>query len=214
MNPDNDIKDKIFDFVYTFAMRDATMQKAYYEEGKQVDKKKLLKCDDAKKEVIKYIDGIFDNEYIGFYETANKVVDAFGKFLKNDNPTFSFGNAQKLINMCAKYYYVSIRGNETLKKNFSVCHCPMDKIIVDIVIKKLDAYEKKNGSDDRIKGFKKKHTVNGDKEITWKSYLKQPWSKADKKQYELFQDIVLYLCEKERLTPLEFDYKYWDSNKD
>ena len=47
---------------------------------------------------------------------------------------FSYGNAQKLVNMTAKYIYIATYFNDDYKDKFEKCHCPMDSLIVESLI--------------------------------------------------------------------------------
>lgn len=117
------VDERIFDFAYELAMRDATMRTAftgttiYALLGKR---NPSTKCDAtseqkenasrAKNAVWRYIEGIRTNEGYKdkdehdaiFLRTAKKVIDAF-KGYRDGSSSFTFGNAQKLINMTAKY---------------------------------------------------------------------------------------------------------------
>lgn len=133
-----EIKDKIFDFIYRMAMRDATMMKAYGGENK----KDLYKISKARDIVRKYADNVIkgccidpDEHEKAFKETACEVCNVINKEKSKYNikGTFNFGNAQKLINMTVKYLYVGYCENECLRENFKYCHCPMDTIMLERV---------------------------------------------------------------------------------
>ena len=177
---------EIFYFIYKTALRDAVMRTAYTG-----DRKKLLenkKAHDATKE---YIDAVLDGKHPNFYEAAEKVEKKFG------DKEFTFGNTQKLINMCVKYAYIATYNNKELRENFRDCHCPMDGSMVEKVIEKIEDRAKDVLAEDYIRG--------------WRGFLRQPWSRMerDKKQYEVFQNVVKKLAEEEDKVPIEYDYKYW-----
>lgn len=122
MSDKNTIDGKIFDFAYELAMRDATMRTAftgttiYALLGKRnpstkcdatSEQKENASC--AKNAVWRYIEGIRTNKGYKdkdehdaiFLRTAKKVIDAFKEY-RDGGSSFTFGNAQKLINMTAK----------------------------------------------------------------------------------------------------------------
>ncbi len=127
---DDTIQDTVFDFAYETAFRDATMRKAFpkYDDNDELfhNRKENAKVD-ARKFVRDYIDAIFNDKNSDFLVigTINAVCEATEKY------KFTFGNAQKLVNMTAKYMYLSIYGmdgyeRERYREKFKYCHCPMD----------------------------------------------------------------------------------------
>lgn len=218
------IDDKIFEFVYIAAMRDATQQRAF-----SANNKKLLwdrqngegaEVTDARQQIKNllkdYIDSILntdvDNAPIGFNMLAENVKNAVNDLIKEAKITgaeFTFGNAQKLINMTAKYMFIATYDNETLRKRFERCHCPMDGIMIEKIITMLE-----NRDDIRSKfGLRKRD---------WKTELRTPtWSNIDKPEegYDRFQSIVNSLRDDKStlekfgahkpLSRLEFDYFVW-----
>jgi len=210
-------KEDIFMFAYGMAMRDATLQMAYYEQGLINDKKRLLDCKDAREIVKKYIINILDGpETLNFYETEKKVEEAFEKYNKGENcPPFTFGNTQKLINMTAKYFFISCYHDHdpALFNRFEKCHCPMDSRMIEIVIKQL----KDHGAEQYAEANATEYMEADGVSMTWRAYLRRSWSNIGKEnskcigQYKYFQKIVEYLggLETPYLSPLEFDYKYW-----
>ncbi len=217
------IDEKIFDFAYGMAMRDATLQKAYYEPDKTIDKKALLACADAKDAVKKYINGIIgrseenNKNELGkaadFYSTVTAVESAFREYTqKNMYPEFTFGNIQKLINMTAKSMFFACYRNEEKYHYFKDCHCPMDSIMVEIIIKNVDTYH----IDETVEKWAAEAMDNDGVHMSWKAYLRQPWSRIEsnrRAQYELFQKIVKSLADKEGVFPLAYDYIHWSSDE-
>lgn len=198
----------IFKFVYIVAMRDATLQRSY--DGK---KKWLMDCKkfpNSSEKLKKFIDDVvkekFDNQsdydkrFITVAESICEEINS--KAQKNE---FTFGNAQKLINIMMKYYYIHTYNSEKAKNAFRFCHCPMDGQLLKAV------WEKRNDlsnpsmlgkSDDFMKSWGKEEfeLINGEKAIPIRYLMFQ---KAVK---ELSQSI----CIKERnLFPLEYDYYIW-----
>ena len=206
------IEEKIFDLVYELALRDAVSQKAYAGE-----KKHLYKAKKPRKLARDYIDGILHGKRPEFYDVAHKIEKAF------DDNKFTFGNAQKLINMIAKYMYIAYYQSEdkaALREKFRGCHCPMDRIMIDKVISKLkemlinkDDVEKIEQFTKPAKGYIVKDENGIEKTVKWTTFLKQPWSKMQdgSEQYKLFQSIVKYLSERENIIPVEYDYLIWES---
>lgn len=110
------------------ALEDATLQRACL--GK--DKKKLAKCAEAKSAVKNYIDAVFDeNAEPDFDETIEAVESGFQGFLsEKDDGALSFGNAQKLINMTAKYMFMATYRAPESRVLFKGFHCPMDSVTI------------------------------------------------------------------------------------
>lgn len=103
------------------------------------EQKDNAKC--AKKAVWDYINRLrIDEGYerreqhdASFLATAENVINAFAGY-GDDDSSFGFGNAQKLINMTAKYIALGIYMDDC-REGFQYCHCPMDGIMVDKVTK-------------------------------------------------------------------------------
>ena len=203
----------IFNFAYEMALRDATLQGAY----KGTDKKKLRENSGAKAIVEEYIKAIFDGKQPCFYKTEAEVEESFIAFIDDNKLTidkegtpavFTFGNAQKLINMTAKYMYIAAYQNDDLREKFNCCHCPMDSVMVETVIREIGSEKRSvQKSGEQIENMTKRR--NG---ITWRQYLRQSWSKissSDREQYDLFQEMITFLSEKEQISPIEFDFNYW-----
>lgn len=189
-----DINDKIFDFVYEMAFRDATMRKAFSKKENEDDKaygerKKNVK-DIAKDKVSGYIQKIFDDN-VGektCIKTIFEVTEATEEF------GFTFGNAQKLVNMTAKYMYISAFGDEDMRKKFRLCHCPMDRHMIETVI---------NNAGNKSLSPLKKDT---------------PWSTMEivdnqaPEEYLKFQEAVKNECkiDGKEIYPIEYDYYFFE----
>lgn len=232
----NDIDEKIFDFAYEMAMRDATMMKAY-----QGDKKAPKECKGAKEIVREYIDSLLNDTADNFYKAEDKFYKVEDEFEKTINeelgnpqpPKFTFGNCQKVINMTAKYIFIATYANKELRKNFENCHCPMDSIMINAVIGKLK--EKIKEGELEYDGTKCEsvndflEVINDKRELKIDNpnitYLRGSWSNIKKggetipPQYALFQEVVKYLAEtykksepdKKGVSPIEYDYLIWNS---
>ena len=196
------------------AMRDATQQKAYYDTERIVDKKHLLDNEEAKERVKQYIDQIMDGKHPAFEGAENDVEESFRKYLGEDYAEFTFGNTQKLINMTVKYMFIACYQNSHLAECFSGCHCPMDSIMIEKVIGMVN----KHNCEKDVKEEAEKLMEEENVKMTWRAYLRQPWSRIGQEsktfnQYKLFQWIVSYLAAKESIKPIEFDFKYWPDSE-
>ncbi len=177
MNKEN--KEYIFDFAYHMALNDATLQKAYFGKKKDIEEIK-----EVRSTVKNYIDSIFNGKKKDFESVSKEIEnEVVGK-------NFSFGNIQKLINMTAKYMYISCYADESVRNKFSDCHCPMDGIMRDNVFRiyKILFGEKL--------GFK---DVSWSKNLTWKHYMD-------------FQSAIKRIIEELSLDciPIEFDFLIWN----
>lgn len=206
--------DLIFNFAFDMALRDATLQKAY----RGTDKKILRENDEARRFVKEYIHDIFIECHPCFYDIEKKVEESYNRFIGDNKlvdsegkpAEFSFGNSQKLINMTAKYMYITAYTDDAVRAKFQCCHCPMDSIMVEKVKKKIEEAESSDEEfRERIKQLAERFTNSP----RWKTFLSQPWSginSSDYCQYDLFQSMVSLLAQREQLSPIEFDYRYWN----
>lgn len=201
------VDDKVFEFIYTIAMRDATQQKAYNLIGYKATKD-AKKPDDYKKEVLlqnnvakdiirEYIDNIISGNNPDFYIVEKAVEDSFSVFIQGKTylSPFTFGNCQKLINMTVKYFYIVTYSDSTIRSYFNNCHCPMDNVMIKTVKREL-----KNNKIP-LKDFK----------ITSEE-LSKSWSRivqGNTSQYDAFQEIVKYLAKQKGVSPIEYDYLMW-----
>lgn len=202
------VDDKIFDFIYTIAMRDATQQKAYElkKDGLTDERKKsneykkelLLKNEGAKSIVREYIDDIIAGNNPCFYAVEENLERSFEEFVEKHKlylTKFTFGNCQKLINMTVKYFYIVTYSDPTIRSHFNDCHCPMDNVMINMAIKEL------NKSGKTLANFN-----------TTSANLRKSWSRivqGNKSQYDAFQEIVKYLAKQQGVSPIEYDYLMW-----
>lgn len=206
--------DLIFNFAFDMALRDATLQKAY----RGTDKKILRENDEARRFVKEYIHDIFIECHPCFYDIEKKVEESYNRFIGDNKlvdsegkpAQFSFGNSQKLINMTAKYMYITAYTDDAVRAKFQCCHCPMDSIMVERVIKKIGEVARSSKEyEEQINEIAKTYTPSN---LTWRQFLRQAWSKIttpNYEQYELFQHFVSYLSEKEHISSIDLDYYYW-----
>ena len=137
---EKNVNEAIFKFIFNNAMKDAVMMGAYTFEKKWLYSRSDVKeKEDIKKVVInilethvkKIVNGeyssisqnCYDKEFVG---VAKNITDEINKV---DQGEFTFGNAQKLINMTIKYCYIRFFEGDLKesRKRFKVCHCPLDK---------------------------------------------------------------------------------------
>lgn len=122
------MKEKIFDFAYMMAFRDATMRNAFKrfsaeqnDDGMYHERKQRVKA--ASRGIVKsYIDEILDADI----DSPDPIATIIGVCEKMERDGFTFGNAQKLVNMTAKYMFLSSYADKEKRKLFAKCHCPMD----------------------------------------------------------------------------------------
>lgn len=184
------------------------------------EQKENAKC--AKKAVWDYINRLrIDEGYerkeqhdASFLATAENVINAFAGY-GDDDSSFGFGNAQKLINMTAKYMFISAYQDSNKAKLFDQCHCPMDGIMVDKVAKIAGRLvdEGEEGLRVSLESFACKRPLAHD----WAAKDEVRWSKLtleNRKPYEGFQKVVRALAEREGLSPLELDFCVWGSDGD
>lgn len=180
------VDEKIFSFAYKMAFRDATMRKAFPrldgENSDDFSKRKYDVMDIAKQPVQEYIKKIFAGAHPNPLKTITTICE------RTNQLNFSFGNAQKLVNMTAKYMFISTYGDEKKRNLFSDCECPMDSVMIGILRKKCPKTSLK---------------VN----VSWS---RLPWDKDNiPKEYKVFQDGIREMLEEGKL-PIEADYLYWD----
>jgi hypothetical protein len=211
-----DLDEKIFDFAYLMALRDATVQQAFPSSGKG-SKKLLIKCTEAREALSSYIESIFAGRPEDFYEVESKVEESFNAFLKmhGSSAHFTFGNAQKLINISAKYMYMATFGRPELRGRFAACHCPMDAILIRTVVSEADKKVSGNAlSDEERRVLQEFLNVCAPKPESGKGkhlWRGAPWSRVTVEHYREFQKAVCVLARAEGIHPLEYDYLHWQN---
>lgn len=192
------ILQSIFAFAYGAGLNDATAQKAY-----PGDHKKFLRDNDEAKTIVRaYIDGILEGKNPDFYDAAERLEASFNNWEKQKgyDKIFSFGNAQKLINITVKFMYLSAYTNHALMRScFQNCHCPLDRQM-GARVKRLIRNIPETELPDHIRTVVKKGS--------WKRF-DDTWSKIEREDYEDYQALVRYQAEKENLIPLEYDFRYF-----
>ena len=205
----DEISARIFNFVYGCAMNDAILQRAFI--GK---KDWVVKVENAKGCLRKYIDCIINNKFNSqgehdshFIKTANeicKTINASKPPIAED--IFSFGNAQKLINIMVKHTYSFCYFSPELRENFRYCHCPLDSIMLNEVWKR---YKESIGEEKRRTTLK-----NTD-------FFCQAWGNEGQEgdvqpevcefpeRYLKYQTAIREIIGEGNLYPIEFDYVVW-----
>lgn len=203
------LNDKILDFIYGEALKDATIRNTCSSDVR----KQLVNFENDNNNIGYKIKELVHN-YISDINNGklnkNSCIDTIEKIcevIKNeDEKGFSFGNAQKLVNMSAKYFYISTLGSsKKQREKFKYCHCPMDRKM----IKKLTNKDAIYWEIIHEGGIKNRQEIN-----------KKAWSrlkKEDKKQYMNYQKGIGILLKskffiekyKEGLYPIEADYLMW-----
>lgn len=207
------ILDKIFDFIYGCALHDAVLQRAFIGKKAWIGELK-----GPKKELRKYIEKVINKEFENqddhdnfFIKTANSICIEINKEKPTDaKDVFSFGNAQKLINMAAKHVYSFCFYDQGLREAFRYCHCPLDSIMVNEVWDRYGKRFEKKARKERLHDrsfFCKSWGNEGQEGNTQPVFFEAP------DRYKLFQDAIKELTGEE-LYPLEFDYLVWKEKKD
>lgn len=207
-------KEKIFNFVYILSMREAVRQKAYSGERKWLAK---VAC--ARKATQEYIDRILfgalfadQKEHDGFFlEIAIKICDCINK--SKDRPSgtseFTFGNAQKLINMVVKHFYIICYYCSGIRDRFKYCHCPMDSRM----LKKV--YANRTMVPTIFGKYIKNSNIKSSKKGFVDSWSKEDFDKSNNKRciperYNDYQEYIRKVCEAAGAIPIEYDYYMWD----
>ena len=187
------IDNKIFRFVYIASMRDATMQRSYKGPKKWLE-------DDAVITLVQpilepFVQNVIKNAFLdqdSFDKSFTKIAEDLCNVInqKAGDKEFSFGNAQKLINIMTKYFYIQGYMNSSIRTGFKFCHCPMDNQLLERVKKETGDSIFNNGWGDL--NFDQ---VNG-KNVLPNKYLR-------------FQEEVRKLAANDGLTAIEYDYWVW-----
>lgn len=201
------LTNRVFEFVFGCAMHDAILQQAF--KGK---KDWVRKVTSAQSPLREYIDKIFKNEFktqqdhdLCFLKTVNAICKSINENKPGDaTDAFSFGNAQKLINMTAKHFYSICYFEPKKREKFQFCHCPLDSIMVNEVWR---IYRKEKGVTSR------KNDLNTDFCKSWGDEGldggKQPELDDFPDRYKRFQKAVKVLIGDSDIYPIEFDYLIW-----
>ena len=205
----DEISTRIFNFVYGCAMHDAILQRAF--NGK---KDWVTKVEKAKGHLRKYIDCILNSDFNSqeehdsfFITTVNQICRA----INNDKPSFaedafSFGNAQKLINIMVKHTYSFCYFTPELREKFRYCHCPLDSIMLNEVWKR---YKEKLGEKKRKEVLKSTEFFCRPWGNEGQEGYVQPEVYEFPERYLKYQTAIREIIGEEDLYPIEFDYMVW-----
>jgi len=207
MSSSQEYRDMIFEFVYVMAIRDATMQGAYqgdkkwlWEDLKEDEEDKKSITDKVKDLLKTHIDIILNMDKTNEIESQEEYDKCFEELARGicniEGLSFTFGNAQKLINMTIKYFYI-ICYKEDKRGCFRYCHCPMDGRL-------LERVWTDNADCLREKGYSRTNFCKG-------------WSTMDfedkgmPKRYLDFQECIREYCNKDKKlkNAIEYDYAKW-----
>lgn len=125
----------------TKAYADATMQGAFVYHGDAI----LLKeaKEKSEKYIYTFVNKLDCNSVMNkdkFDKLHSKILETVvGYFLENNISNFTFGNAQKWLNMTLKYYYLLGQLDESWN---AVLHMPVDSSILKVLCKEIE----KNGN--------------------------------------------------------------------
>lgn len=214
------LEEHVFTFIYGCALKDAVLQKAFSGKKAWIGKE----VPEAKAHVRAYIDRVLSGEFREASDAAKRAHDeallsaaiAVCEAIKGykdkhaNADEFSFGNAQKLINMTVKHIYAHTYSVPDLRDCFRYCHAPMDSIMLSKVWRMVG---KKLGKSERAKRL-------------GENFL-SPWGREEfaengegcsnfSERYLNFQAAIRKLIEEEKgdLFPVEFDYVFWNPDQE
>ena len=203
------LKDKIRDFVYRISMREAVLRGSY-DNTKEWLWKDLSLFPRSKRALRTLLDNVVSARYTSqtnydtdFLNTCIIICDEINN--QANKKCFTFGNAQKFINLYVKFFYVSTYFSAN-PVYFQYCHCPMDSVLLKSIWKKSKG-DFKNLKIRRLEFLKS--WGNEDFDII-NGVITMP------KRYIAFQDAVRKQClgitesvTSRTIYPLELDYCEW-----
>ena len=178
----------IFSFVYSAAMVDATRRTSCASNiSRYLGDEDNVK--NAKNTVQRYCEMIINGKEVSVCELATEVEKSLSGF--------TFGNAQKLINMTMKYLFISCYDNPEKRIGIANCDAPMDSAMRDFVYRSYRLFMGEKP------GF----------------YISKPWSNLDgvkgQREYLAYQAAIeeIILFKGLHIRRIEFDYLFWDEAK-
>lgn len=212
--------EKVFNFIYGCALRDAILQKSYNGERTWIGSDVPEAQSYVKEYIYRVLRGDFekDDEIIekahdkAFLETAINVCKVINGYTKKPAGAgrFSFGNAQKLINMTVKHVYahtysIHTVGYASIRECFRYCHCPMDSVMLSTIWKE---YREIFGLD------KRRVALGSDFCMAWGNEdfeIDKAGNAVLPSRYKNFQKAILDIIAKEKgnIFPIEYDYIAW-----
>ena len=198
------------------AFRDATNQGAFNALLKDEDVKNRAKeaVRKAKKKLIKALIN-YKRQGGGFQKWHDDTCDIVLRQFIDENVTpFSFGNAQKAVNMSMKYLYLlsyfkdypNINSElkrllEAVMADANQLHMPIDSYILDALVKK----EIITSEDVTLKG--KKTRINKFSEYVRPSEYIKSWSTWNRDDYDKIAQIIAQRLD--GLIPIEWEEENW-----
>lgn len=216
--------DLVFDFIYGCSLRDAILQKSFVGKRTWIGKD----VPEAQACVKRYIDRVLKGDFKRddevdkklhdkvFLQTAIEVCQVINNSPKKPSTAgkFTFGNAQKLMNMTVKHVYahtysIHTVGYASIREHFRYCHCPMDQKMM----KKVWESFAQNKQEDEL-GYKSQNSF-------CKSWGSEDFDvdKGGKEilpdRYVSFQNAIKKIISKAGgdVFPIEYDYLVWKSSK-
>ena len=196
----------MFNFAYSLSFKDATIRKAFSkkqdEEYKDFHSIKCSLKEGLYDDVKTYISYIFDGK--ANLGTCDEFIIKTCTEAERIDDSFSYGNAQKLINMTAKYMYLSCYENSNLRDLFKYCHCPMDSIMLKYVVNNC------SNTETFYLGGKERKMWNS---FSWSSLTLSDVKSAKQKglmdPHHAFQSMVNGM-KSDNMNSIEFDYCYYN----
>ncbi len=201
------LKDARTQFYFLLAFKDATLRGAY----KNKSELNALRAD-----VMNSIQDHMAGDLSGGVEALiSKVYED-----NREYSDFSYGNAQKAVNMFFKYLYCGTMFNAGLEEEFADCHCPVDSIIIDKLIEQILSGSKPRLSQAYEAQKILKIALYRDQEngrplvnaLKRKYFRGVVWSGMKEEQYAAMQSLLRAWAADEGCTQLELDFKYWASS--
>ncbi|WP_294953418.1 hypothetical protein [uncultured Eubacterium sp.] len=206
--------DTILKSAIKVAYNDATMQGAYNalekENAEEIDYDKVAQeLENTIKELLKEN----SNGYEKWHKaTCKELVKHYEKVsLKDKSPAFSYGNAQKWVNMTMKYLYilseifleykndcVDCKKYKKIQGLYKYFQVPVDSFIIESVW---------NNENVTLPLVKENLLKNGTRGV-YSSEKVTPWSKWDDTEYKEFQEHLPKIF-KDHQTPLDWEHKAW-----
>ncbi len=178
-----DMEKYIFRYAYSNAFHDATLRKAFRRKTDEED----VAFAKRKQEIFVSAYPVVKDYMVKIIENSHpKPIDSI-RNICNDESGFTFGNAQKLVNMTSKYFYTVVCKDINKREWFSECDCPMDGKMMELLLKQRTDFKYSNLS------WSKLEIIDG----------KIP------DEYSDFQNSIRILCDEQGIYPIEYDYIYW-----
>ncbi len=223
---------RVFEFIYGCGMSDAIMRAAYSGKESRSD---LIKGNPSETvDVVEdFANRVLSGEFYGcgdFKESCDRYDKAFKETafaVAALIPDFTFGNAQKLINIILKHLYVCGYNSPETREKFRFCHCPLDSKIAQVLMKlkfdfrknptwfnKEGYFLKKEYKQDTGKSLDDIYNTINNMSVSEKS---DKWSGLrDEKKYMEIQNIIREYClkdpQKYGKNGIEFDYMLWQND--